>query len=326
MTTPGPLIDRYGRPVTGLRISLNSSTRCNFGCIFCHMEGIPNGDPSGEMSPSEIQRIVGLLRTQGADKVKLTGGEPMLRRDITAIVNRLGKLGLTDLSMTTNGTRLAKLAKRLKRNGLDRVNVSLHSLKRDVYEQITGADHLDEALRGIREAIRVGLRPVKLNTVFLNGLNGGELEDMIEFSASLGGARTNVLQIIELVTTDRVLHNDLHSDLTLTVEYLKKRAVKSERRRLHRRTRYHLENGVVVEVVKPMHNSDFCMANTRMRITHDGKFKPCLLRDDNHVDFLGPMRSHASDQELLELYRQAISVREPYFKPQRLRTPVLLNP
>ncbi|MFQ5870873.1 MAG: GTP 3',8-cyclase MoaA, partial [Candidatus Geothermarchaeales archaeon] len=314
-----PLADRYGRPVTGLRISLNSSTRCNFGCVFCHMEGVTNGDSGEEMSPREIEHVVRLLTTWGVHKVKLTGGEPMLRRDITEIVGGLGKLDLSDLSMTTNGSRLARLADRLKRDGLDRVNVSLHSLKKEVYEQITGVDRLDETLQGIQEAIRAGLRPVKLNLVFLDGLNGGELEDMIEFSASLGGARTNVLQIIEFIPTNGALRNILHSDLAPTIQYIEKHAASTERRELHGRIVYHLDNGVAVEVVKPMHNSVFCMANTRIRITHDGKFKPCLLRNDNHVDFLGAMRSNATDQELLELYRRAVSLRAPYFLPRRLR-------
>jgi cyclic pyranopterin phosphate synthase len=121
------LCDNWGRPVTDLRMSLNSSEDCNFNCIFCHKEGI-NDPYSSLMTPEEIEKVVRMTIRFGVRRVKLTGGEPMLRRDIVEIVERIKSAGIEEISMTTNGTFLAKLAPTLKEKGLSRVNVSLCSV------------------------------------------------------------------------------------------------------------------------------------------------------------------------------------------------------
>ena len=193
-----PLCDSWDRPVTDLRISLNSSAHCNFSCIFCHKEGIK--DPyRGPMTPEEIEKIVRLTRQFGVRTVKLTGGEPMLRNDILEIVERIKSLGIEEVSMTTNGTRLAKLASILRERGLSRVNISLHSLREDTFKLLTQAYKLNETIDAVKIAIEIGLRPVKINMTLLKGINEAEVDDMIEFSRELGGGRTNVVQLIELV-------------------------------------------------------------------------------------------------------------------------------
>jgi len=310
------LMDRFGRPVTGLRISLAPSSRCNFDCVFCHSEGIYEpAEPV--MRPQEIERIVRIAHGLGVDKVKLTGGEPMLRPDIMEIVGRVKGVGITDLSMTTNGTRLARLAGVLREKGLDRVNISLHSLREERYTFITNTHSHRETMEAIGASVEAGLMPVKLNVVVMKGLNDDEIDEMIRFTAGLGGGEKVILQLIELISTQPRFYGVYHVDLSAIEERLRRTATSVTTRRLHNRPRYCLPNGVVVEVVRPMHNASFCAANDRLRVTHDGKFKPCLMRNDNHVDFLTAMRSGASDEELAQLYSTAVALREPFFKPGR---------
>ncbi|MFQ5761791.1 MAG: GTP 3',8-cyclase MoaA [Candidatus Bathyarchaeia archaeon] len=309
-----PLRDRYGRPVTNLRISLNSSACCNFRCIHCHSEGV-HENPINQMTPREIQRIVGILVSYGVESVKLTGGEPMLRRDIVEIVQRIKQMRIKEISMTTNGTHLARLAGELRDGGLNRVNISVHSLREDRYRFITSSTKLQDALSGVEAAVNAGLAPVKINMTLLRGVNTDEVDDMIRYVEDLGGGDIAVLQLIELVNSDKPFYDTYHMDLTSIEEALKQRAIATVKRTMHARHRYLLPSGVYVEVVRPMHNCEFCASNNRMRITYDGKFKPCLLREDNHVDFLQALRNGARDTELAAIYERAVLLREPYFKP-----------
>ncbi len=306
--------DRFGRPVKGVRISLNSSSHCNFNCIFCHKEGIYS--PPNYMTATEIGRIIRVLTRFGIEYAKLTGGEPLLRSDIVEIVREVKDAGIKELSMTTNGTRLPTLAHELKENGLDRINISLHSLKRDRFRFITGVNMLDNTFKAIQESIDAKLNPVKLNVVVLKGVNDDEIHDLIEYSYSLGGRETNVLQLIELLKVDQEFYQKYHFDLNIIEKEISKIAIKVRYRRLQNRPVYYLKNGVQVEFVKPMYNHAFCMGGDRIRITYDGKFKPCLMRTDNHVDFLEAMRSGASDEELAQIFLKAVSLREPFFKTE----------
>jgi cyclic pyranopterin phosphate synthase len=281
------------------------------------MEGIKSSSPES-MTADEIQRTVRILSRFGVDAVKLTGGEPMLRRDIIEIVRKLRALDLREISMTTNGTLLSKLAEQLHDAGLSRVNVSLHSLRRDRFRFIVGVDGYDEARSAVSAAIQAKLLPVKLNMTLLKNVNDDEIDEMIDFAHSTGGNGEVVVQLIELVVTDPMFYSKYHCDLAPIEERLETQAIAVYRRGLHNRPRYVLPNGVTVEVVRPMHNSEFCMKNNRIRITYDGKFKPCLLRDDNHVDFLTRMRAGASDEEIGEIFKRAVQVREPFFKSQEI--------
>ncbi|MCX8192740.1 MAG: GTP 3',8-cyclase MoaA [Nitrososphaeria archaeon] len=320
------ITDCYGRPVRGVRISVNPSYNCNFRCIFCHMEGVERRS-SVIMSPIEIEKIVKIMKNYGVDKVKLTGGEPMLRRDILEIVERLGKLELRDLSMTTNGTRMVSMAKKLKKAGLMRVNISLHTVNKDKYCWITGTQNkksgrtrYDYLVDAIRAAIEAGLNPVKLNVVVMKNVNDDEIQDLINFTSEFGDKV--ILQLIELVEegfADRDFYVKYYYNLKEIEERFEKEAVKIITRPLQMRKQYLLPNGVWVEIVKPNNNYEFCMNDDRIRITHDGKFKPCLMREDNLVDFLTPMRSGASEEEIEEIFRKAVKLREPFYKPSNIK-------
>ncbi|WP_456369075.1 GTP 3',8-cyclase MoaA [Thermococcus sp.] len=304
--------DRFGRPVTNLRISLTQE--CNFRCFFCHREG-QRFLTHNEMTPEEIERLVRIASRLGIRKVKLTGGEPTVRNDILEIIRRI-KPYVVDLSMTTNGSRLKELAKPLAKAGLDRVNVSLHSLRREVYKKITGVDMLETVLEGIAEAVKY-LSPVKLNMTVMKGINDGEIWDMIEFSARSGA----ILQLIELEVpremTETGFFRKYFYPLRPVERELEKRAIEIRERRMHRRRKYFVptDHGIAeVEVVRAMHNTVFCANCTRLRVTSNGKFKTCLLRNDDLIDFLSAMRKGASDSEIVEVFKKAVLKREPYWK------------
>jgi cyclic pyranopterin phosphate synthase len=265
-----------------------------------------------EMTVDEIVRIVRLAAGLGIFKVKLTGGEPLMRKDIVEIVKGIAAVpGLADVSMTTNGTALAPLAKELHANGLKRVNISLPTLNGEVYNKLTGG-RLGDVLEGVEAAVEVGLYPVKLNMLILKGVNDDAVPEMVTFARETG----TILQLIELepINISSVYYSANHKSLDEYEKLLKQKAVKVETRKyMQNRRIYHLPN-VKVEVVHPTENTEFCMRCTRLRVTSDGKLKPCLMRNDNLVDILTPMRNGASDKELTELFKLANQKRRPYNK------------
>jgi cyclic pyranopterin phosphate synthase len=305
------LVDRYGRHVSSVRIAV--TPECNFDCVFCHNEGF-QGKAETLMTPQEIGKVTNVLMQFGVRKVKLTGGEPMVRPDILDVVEEIGSLHPDDLGMTTNGTRVELLAASLKEAGMKRLNISLHSLKEDRFKWITSSVRLKETLRAISQAVEFGLTPVKLNTVLLKGYNEDELWDIISYAESLGGGDKVIVQLIELVPVDLEFYRSYHYDLGIVEAQLKEKASSSFVREMQRRPQYTLPNGVKVEIVRPIHNVDFCMADNRIRITHDGRFKPCLMREDGTIDFLKALRRGCSDEELAAQFIKTVWLREPYYR------------
>src|SRR5918912_3706075 len=179
----GLLKDSYGRQIRDLRVSLTD--RCNFRCFYCLPHGEPPVAPKEQMlSYEEIEFVSEIFVSLGIEKIRLTGGEPMMRRDIETIIRKLSALkpALRDLALTTNGYFLPGRAEDLKDAGLDRVTISLDSLKRDVFRQMTGVDVLDRVLEGIEAAKRAGLTPVKINAVIVRGYNEEEVADFASFA------------------------------------------------------------------------------------------------------------------------------------------------
>jgi len=296
--------DRFGRPLTGLRISVTE--RCNLNCFYCHREGCPSG--SHEMGAAEIGEIVGLAKEFGVRKIKLTGGEPLLRDDIIEVVTAVTARGAKEVSMTTNGTLLAGVAGELAEAGLDRVNVSLDTLDEATYERITGKGLLREVFEGIDAAIDAGLTPVKINMVLLKGVNEGEVERMVAFASGRGV----ILQLIELLPLSGGLEA-YRCGLDEIEDTLRARAVAVRTRLLMQARKRYVLPGGEVEVVRPMHNSEFCAHCSRLRLTPDGYLKPCLMCNDNLVNVLSPLRTGKLDGAR-EAFREAIARREPYFK------------
>ena len=306
--------DRFGRAVNSIRVSVTED--CNLRCFYCHREGEWHKHTK-EMTSEEIERILKIARELDIRKVKFTGGEPLVRSDMVDIIRRASPIMDREVSLTTNGTLLRKYAYELKDAGLMRVNISLDTLSREKYKRITGLDLLKDAIEGVHAAVDSGLYPVKLNMVLLRGINDDEIEDMIRFSAD---SRT-ILQMIELeVPVEKEctsFFRRYHVNPKFLEEHFEKIAERVEYNELHRRKRFIFQfNGkrAEVEIVRPMHNSEFCKYCTRIRLTSDGKLKPCLLRNDNLVDILTPMRNGASEEELKKLFAEAIMRREPYWK------------
>jgi cyclic pyranopterin phosphate synthase len=303
------LVDGYGRPLLNLRIALTKP--CNLHCSFCHAEGEDkNVEDSVEMTAEEVVRIARIAVNLGVSKIKLTGGEPLLRKDILQIVKGIAALpGLEELSMTTNGTLLEPLAKELRASGLKRVNINLPTLDGETYCKLTGG-RLENVLGGVKAAVEAGLNPVKLNMLVLKGVNDSHVLEMMDFAGKIGA----VLQLIELepVNVSSEYYRAFHKPLDEYEEMLRHKAIRVETRKyMQNRRVYHLPD-VKVEVVHPIENTEFCMHCTRLRVTSDGKLKPCLMRNDNTVDVLTPMRKWASDEELMALFRLANQRRQPF--------------
>jgi cyclic pyranopterin phosphate synthase len=265
------------------------------------------------MSPTELERFMRIATSLGITRVKLTGGEPTLREDLIEIVRSIASIpSVEEISMTTNGILLAGLAAQLKDAGLDRVNVTIDSLKPEVYSRITGHDLLHSVIQGINAAVTADLTPVKVNVVVLKSINESELADLISFSSE----NRVILQLIELISRDdnSEFYQKYHCDLKAAESKLSRASTKTIDRAMNRRRKYVLPDGSEVEVVRPMHNTEFCSNCHRIRLTSDGKLKPCLMREDNLVDILTPMRRGATDSELSELMRRAVALREPYYR------------
>lgn len=294
------LVDRFGRRVKGLRISVTD--RCNLNCFYCHREGCRHG--YREMTAKEIIKIVEIAKELGIEEVKLTGGEPTLREDLEEILEGIPKS--LEISMTTNATLLSNRADRLADAGLRRINVDLPTLNEEKYQWITGKPLLKQAIEGLQAAMNAGLRPIKINMVLLNEINVDEVEKMLEFCADNG----LVLQLIELLPVNDGLSKCWY-DLRPIEKKLEESATRIEQREMHWRKKYVMSRGEV-EIVQPMHNSEFCLHCNRLRLTSDGYLKPCLMRNDNLVDVLGALRSGNSER-VKEAFLRATELRQPYF-------------
>lgn len=298
------LLDPTGRPVNDLRISLTPA--CDLACTFCHREGM--ADTGRLLGADELQRICAVAARLGVRHVKLTGGEPLLRPDVVDIVRRISGR-FEGVSLVTNGRHLESLAQPLRDAGLARVNVSLHTLDPAEYRALTGGE-LEPVLRGIRAAVRAGLDPVKANVVFTAD-NQPDVDRLVAWAASEGVT----LQLIEVHAPPGARANVLSTRVPLEPleETLAARATRIETHPLHGRKRFLLD-GTSVEVTRPHDNPAFCSACTRMRLTHDGWLKPCLMRADNHV-FLGDALRRG-DEAVASAFREATRRRVPYWQAE----------
>ena len=293
---PGIMVDSYGRKVTGLRIALTA--RCNLRCLYCHHEG--EVEPNGEISDEMVVGVARAAAALGVRSLKLTGGEPLLRQSLAGLVAQMPPT--LKISLTTNGIYLAEQAEELAQAGLDRVNVSLDSLKPEVYRAITcGREKdLERVMQGLDAAAAAGLLPIKLNVVVLKQ-NEAEIPAIIDFCREKG----LIAQLIQLLDLD---HKGLAGDIDAIEARLAAQADSIRTREMHRRKKYLLD-GAEVEIVRPMDNTEFCANCNRLRVTSDGKIKPCLLRSDNLVAI-----DSCDCGRIGELLQEANARREPYFK------------
>jgi len=305
------VVDSFGRATKSLRLSVTQM--CDLSCPHCHREGqVPS---LREMSPDEIARLVKVGASLGISKVKITGGEPLVRDDIVEIISKISSL-VREVSLTTNGSGLSDLASDLKKAGLARVNVSLPTLNPKLYERLCGGNDSEGVMRGIKTSIDIGLNPVKVNMVVFKDENVSEIPSMMDFCGRIGA----ILQLIEFEADKEGSDSDQfakrHYSLGCVEAKLVEQASSVSENELHRRRRYEIANNgnaVTVEVVRPMHNTKFCANCTRIRMSSDGLLKPCLFDPSGQVDVLTPLRGGASDGELRELFMRAIANRRPYW-------------
>lgn len=305
------LVDAYGRHVSDLRVSLTD--RCNFHCVYCHNEGLgdtrgPSDPAAGEMTADEVVRLLRVAREFDVTRVKLTGGEPLLRRDLEEIVSRVSPF--MEVSLTTNGSLLASRALALKDAGLARVNVSIDTLDARHFRTVRRGS-LEPVLAGLEAALGAGLAPVKINTVLLDATLG-ELPELVDFVAQRSGLHLQLIEVMPEIRTDMMPRR---VDLDKVRAWLQARAARVEQRTMHHRHVYHLENGATVELVDPVGNAEFCANCHRVRVTHDGQLKGCLNRLDDYVPTRG-----LDDEGLRAAFRKVVAERVPYYGVHDRRT------
>ncbi len=291
--------DTCGREITHIRLSVTQ--KCNLNCPYCHREG--EGDKNRcdkEISVSEIKGIMRAASELGIKKVKITGGEPLLRNDIVEIVKEISEIeGIKDISMTTNGFFLAHFAHQLKNNGLNRINIGCDSLSSSILQKNIG-----NIEKGLKSAEDAGLNPLKINMVVLKGINESETGKMMEISKKYNA----ILQLIELIPTNKFFFDKFFFSLEGIEKELERKASKIFVRDVNFRKQYFVD-GAVVEVVRAHLNRNFCKNCRKIRITSDGFIKPCLMRDDNLVKI-----NFKSDEEIMKSLLEGINKREIYYR------------
>ncbi|MFV0427155.1 MAG: GTP 3',8-cyclase MoaA [Beutenbergiaceae bacterium] len=323
----GPLVDRHGRVHRDLRISLTDV--CNLRCTYCMpAEGVPWLARENILTTPELARVAQIAAALGIVEVRLTGGEPLLRADAVDVVAQIaaieGDNGALEVSMTTNALRLTTLAIPLREAGLARLNISLDTLRRDVFTKLTRRDRLADTLAGIDAAISAGFAPIKLNAVAMRGVNDDELPDLLRFALEHGCELRFIEQMPldaghtwsrpQMVTGEEVLAA-LQQEFTLT-ELPGRGAAPAER--------FAVDGGpstvgIIRSVTRP-----FCGACDRVRLTADGQLRNCLF-SRSESDVAGLLRAGASDDEIATMLHRSIAGKLPghgidepgFLQPQR---------
>lgn len=308
------LKDSYNRTISDLRISVTD--RCNFRCFYCLPHGEPPIAPKEQMlSYEEIEYACDIFVELGIQKIRLTGGEPMMRRDIEQIIYKLAQLkdrGLEDLALTTNGYFLPHRAESLKKAGLDRITISLDSLKRDVFKQMTGVDVLDRVLEGIHAAKEAGLEPIKINAVIVRGHNDDEVADFAAFARE----HNIKMRFIEFMPLDSG-HDWSRADVVSGREIRERIEARfplvpvDEFRGSNTSSRFYFADGAPGEIgiIAPVTEA-FCGACSRIRLTADGQIRTCLFSTVEH-SLRDVIRDGATRQEVIDFIETVVVKKEP---------------
>ncbi|MEN2994549.1 MAG: GTP 3',8-cyclase MoaA [Thermodesulfovibrio sp.] len=303
--------DKFGRNINYLRISVTD--RCNLRCIYCMPEeGISKILPHSEiLSYEEILQIVEIGVDLGITNIRITGGEPLLRKDIVNFIERLAKTkGIKDIGMTTNGILLKKFAKALYKAGLKRVNISLDSLDENKFRKITRIGSIYDALEGIREADKVGLKPIKINVVVMKGINDDEIERFALWSKEV----EYQIRFIEFMP---IGPNAWKKEFFISKDEIKERIEK----KVGKLIPVHVEKSGPAEYfmlegargllgfISPL-TTHICVRCNRLRLTAEGKLRPCLF-SDKELDLKKLLRGRASKEQIREMI-----IRTIYLKPQ----------
>jgi GTP 3',8-cyclase len=303
------LHDKFGREITDLRISITD--RCNFRCVYCRSADPENyRDHDQILSWPELERLAAIFGKLGIRKVRITGGEPLVREGVEQYIAKLRALGFADLSMTTNGHLLAERCDRLIEAGLKRINISLDSLDPAKFERITRTKSYATVMRGIDAAQNSSLAPAKVNAVLVRGLNDDEVEPFAEFARQRGV----IMRFIEFMPLDADRH--WTRDLVVPAAEVHQRIhsrwplvqIPHERSETARKYRFADgapgEIGLVAPVTQP-----FCGHCSRIRLTADGKLRTCLFSKEDH-DLRGLLREGTDDEDLTAYIKSVVNEKE----------------
>jgi len=315
------LIDKFGRQIKDLRVSVTD--RCNFRCVYCRSANPETHRPADELLEwDEYERLVHLLVGMGIEKVRVTGGEPLVRPGVEQFIMRLKALGVRDLSMTTNGYLLAERLEALVTAGMNRINISLDSLDREKFERITRTKTFDQVIAGIDAAQASTLRPVKVNAVLVRGINDDEVEAFVRFARD----RDLIMRFIEFMPLDQ--DHAWRRDMVVTGQEVYQRIealwplvpIAHERSETARKYRFadgRGEIGLISPVSEP-----FCGHCSRLRLTADGKLRTCLFSKEDH-DLRSLLRGGASDREIGDEIVAIVSQKE---RGHRINEPGFIPP
>jgi cyclic pyranopterin phosphate synthase len=302
------LTDKFGRQITDLRISVTD--RCNFRCVYCRSANPENHVAEHKLlSWEELERLARILVRMGVHKVRVTGGEPLVRPGVEEFISALRAMGVPDLSLTTNGQSLAERCDRLVAAGLNRINISLDSLERAKFEKITRTRSFDRVMAGIDAAQSSPLRPVKVNAVLVRGINDDEVERFAEFARE----RDLIMRFIEFMPLDA--DRAWTRELMVPAAEVKRRIeakwplvpVAHERSETARKFQFadgRGEIGLIAPVTQP-----FCGFCSRIRLTADGKLRTCLFSKEDH-DLKPFLRGSASDSDVENEIRRVVMAKE----------------
>jgi cyclic pyranopterin phosphate synthase len=306
METKQPcLIDHYQRHLNYLRISITD--RCNLRCAYCMPpEGLKKLQHKDILTYEEILRLARIAVGLGVDKIRLTGGEPLVRKDFPLLLPRLMSIsGLKDVSITTNGIALKEHLGRIYDAGVRRFNISLDSLRRDRFHRITGVDAFDRVREAILLAHQMGFYPIKINMVVLKGVNEDEVVDFARLSLRYPFH----IRFIEYMPSGLLFNNEPIRHVSNTVIQgrleAKEHLVELPREAIDGPTvRYRFKNAIgEIGFISPV-SHHFCQICNRLRLTAKGHLRPCLLSNEE-LDLMGPLRAGASDAELEKVFLKA---------------------
>jgi cyclic pyranopterin phosphate synthase len=315
------LVDKFGRQITDLRVSVTD--RCNFRCVYCRSAYPENHMPSRDMLAwEEYERLVRILVGMGIRKVRVTGGEPLVRPGVEDFIAHLKALGVQDVSMTTNAYLLAEHCDRLVAAGMNRINISLDSLDREKFERVTRTRTFDQVIAGIDAAQASALRPVKVNAVLVRGLNDDEVEAFAAFARD----RDLIMRFIEFMPLDAdrawtrdmvVTGAEVYARISACWPLVPLANERSETARKYRFADGRGEIGLISPVSQP-----FCGFCSRIRLTADGKLRTCLFSNEDH-DLKPFLRGGATDRELASEILSIVAQKE---KGHRINEPDFAPP
>jgi cyclic pyranopterin phosphate synthase len=315
-----PLTDKFGRQITDLRVSVTD--RCNFRCVYCRSAKPENHADDVLLEWAEYERLVKTLVGMGIRKVRVTGGEPLVRPGVVEFVARLKALGVADLSMTTNGHLLAGRCNELAAAGLNRINISLDSLDPEKFARITRTQSFAQVIAGIEAAQQSPLRPVKVNAVLVRGVNDDEVEAFAEFARE----KEIVMRFIEYMPLDA--DRSWTRDQVVTAAEVHQRIsarwplmpIVHERSETARKYRF-VDGGGEIGLIAPV-SQPFCGNCSRIRITADGKLRTCLFSKKDH-DLKPLLRNGAGDREIGDAIQAIVDKKE---KSHRINEPDFIPP